>query len=870
MDPRDTKFYIGKLNANMVFNKGTAIDYITGQPVKNDNKYSSNKYSLQKDENVVISIKPEEGWHVFYYDATGKFILDYSIASYNDIFVLYKPDNAAYFAIQFEATDSVFIENKDKGFVYLVHNTMPHYKKLTKEYKKESGQQFFRESIAGDITLVGGDYIKLYNYTLEDKGIFIISMSASNKYTGLNKYNLSIAYSISVFSKTDITFNNSKNNCSIKLNSYDNYQDILDGYKNKYDVIKLSPRITRVELYKRPVMQVYVQGSNSIVNIAGEMSFNTAVSEDDLTDTQLVTDYHFSICLYLEEVMVPYDKAVESRYPGVSGRYCGKYGVLSHENGKYQLLNASPNNPDTYNYWHIKRLSDNKIIGTSKAMWQYSGIDTSTIDNNKYSKECCVLGLSKGNGGQYFTNDGMLMDFEEANATIHILQNEEFLYPVFCRILTDADSYSGAIMYKIAPDDPFINGSTYKRCFGAKLNDECVISLQKSDSPTMYGMDEGGKYFTRYYTVGQRPPIAIGTSMWAYASVWFKISERVEQYLWGSKVRYTLKNAYSIGHIIKVLLQKIAPYIKHEPTSEYSEFLYGDTMPLKELNIDKFYVYITPKSNILKGDYDMAARKGELSLEELMNMLRDCFKCYWYLDGNKLKIEHISYFINGGSYSPTANKVINLTKEIDKFNNKNVLYGQEAISYDTSSISNRYEFGWMDNATWLFTGPSLNVKNEYVQSGNKEEVSISNFSADIDYMLANPVDISSDGFALLCPIKSGANKYHVPLTFTRIKDDTGYIFGINIQNYHASLAFLQWLYMYDISGNMVDSDIVPEIIAHDVLKCMTQEISFIWPYTVDPDIMSLIKTNIGEGQIEELSIDVDSRVIKAKLVFSPA
>lgn len=863
MDPRDTKFYVGKLitGSNLYFVSGRGIDPTTGGYTADGEARSSNIYELQSKENVVLNIKLTKPGAIFYYDKNKNFIDSVSIVR-SRITILDKPNNAAYFAILLKATDEVVIANIGKNYVYLVTSVKPHYKGLTKEYKKESQQQFFRESINGDITLVGNDYLYIYNYSLEDKGLFIIAYGNA---VSQGSYKSRIAYSISSFTKMDVTFNSPKNSCTIKLNTDDDYTAILDGYKDKYDIVKLAPAITPIDLHKRSAIQVYVQGSNSVTYILGNTTFETQVAAADLTDVDLVTKYHFAFGVCVEEVVVPHNSAVEANYPGISGRYCGKYGVLVHENGLYKLVNASPNNPNTYNYWHIQRISDGMLVGQSKSKWKYS-----TTNAEHYKKEWCVLAVSINEGGASFTTNGMAIGFGDVNtegdiAVDYIYPDSEYAYPVYCRMLTDGK------FINIEPDDPFINSSTYKACAPIVLNDEISISLEKSDSPTKYGMDENGKYFVKPYNAiaGTKAPVAIGQSVWAYASIWLSASSRTENVSETHKKKYTLKHAYSIGDVIKVLLNKIAPHIKHEATGEYSQFLYGDTMPLSEISVNPFYVYITPKSNILKGDYDQAAQKGEVSLEDILAMLRDCFKCYWYLDGNKLKIEHIYYFMNGGSYNPITRASIDLTKKFDKFNGKSILYGQSAISYDKSGLIRRYEFSWMDNATELFTGQTLDVKNTYVPADTKEEVSISNFSADIDYMLLNPADVSSDGFALLCPIKQDTGRYELPIDTVSLKDENANEYMTQIQNYYASWNFLLYLYMYDIGGTMIESNTLPIITAYDTIKCMAQEISFIWPYTADTDIIKLIKTASGDGQVEELSIDIDSRVVKAKLVFSP-
>ena len=124
---------------------------------------------------------------------------------------------------------------------------------------------------------------------------------------------------------------------------------------------------------------------------------------------------------------------------------------------------------------------------------------------------------------------------------------------------------------------------------------------------------------------------------------------------------------------------------------------------------------MTPKSNVLKSNYDQAARKAEITFKEVMELLRDCFRCYWFVDTqNRFRVEHISFFMNGFALSAPSPQLDLLTKK-DRFNKKNVLYGQINYSYDTD-LPARYEFSWADNSTTLFgQGQYLNINDEYVK-----------------------------------------------------------------------------------------------------------------------------------------------------------
>ena len=275
---------------------------------------------------------------------------------------------------------------------------------------------------------------------------------------------------------------------------------------------------------------------------------------------------------------------------------------------------------------------------------------------------------------------------------------------------------------------------------------------------------------------------------------------------------------------------------------------------------------ITQKTNILKGDYDQPAQKAEISFEDLMKMLRDCFRCYWYIEDGKFKIEHIYFFMNGGSYSSNSNIQLDFTKLIDQFNKKSSAYFQSEIEYDKTDLNQRYEFGWMDNVTDLFGGVTINVKSNYIQKDKNEEINISQFSSDVDYMLFNPSNFSDDGFALLCPIKNGSN-YELPIIETQLVDENGDTYSAIAQNWYASWPYLVRFYMYDMPAYNLDCNVLDNLYTNAVKMCMKHTIEF--PSEEDLDELELIKTSIGNGKIDEYSVNMNTRTAKVKLIYEP-
>ena len=708
----------------------------------------------------------------------------------------------------------------------------PHYKELNKKYAKESGQEFFRISLDGKINLFGSDYEIISQSNIEDQLIFIV-----DKYNNTSKK--WVEYYRGEFSKTDCKFDHDKKKCELKTTAVDGYTKVMNKYENTYDLIKLAPEISKINLHKRSLMQVYIGGANSISNFFGGIYWEDDVNEaiDDY-DT-LVNKYYFSYIKAGNEFYV--------RGAGISdvnGVYAGTNGYWSCWNGYTCYMGTDT--PMTKAYIYIKRNSDGAVLYQSVKQWMF------TNAGNCYIGRENIEMVNVSNPSDKFTIES------------------PFLYHIYQRLLCDVDTVSDSEgvknTYDLPSDDFVTDNRNYKKCIG--LTGGLFFCTSRTvTEPTKYGLNDYGEYFTNEFipaSAGIGRPLPISKNSWANASLWYVYDSYYEYFEERLRKQYTLKDSYSIGAAIKAILKKIDPNITHEPTSEYSQFLYGSSNPL---GMKRFYVYITQKTNILKGDYDRPAQKAEASLEELMKMLRDCFRCYWYIEDNKFKIEHIYFFMNGGSYSGKSNYQLDFTKLTDQFNKKLSSYFQSEIEYDKSDLNQRYEFAWMDDVTDLFGGNTIDVKSNYIQKDKTEEINIGQFSSDVDYMLFNPSNFSEDGFALLCPVKNGSTLELPIITVNGLVDENKDIYTAVAQNWYASWIYLQNFYLWDMPAYSIESNVLNYLYARDIKKCMKHTIEF--PTEEDLDELELIKTAFGNGKIDEISISLDTRMAKVNLLYRP-
>ena len=171
----------------------------------------------------------------------------------------------------------------------------------------------------------------------------------------------------------------------------------------------------------------------------------------------------------------------------------------------------------------------------------------------------------------------------------------------------------------------------------------------------------------------------------------------------------------------------------------------------------------------------------------------------------------------------------------------------------------RYQFGWMDTVTKPFSGYPIVVNSDAVEGGLIEEVTVENFTSDIDYMLTNPSGVSEDGFAIIGAILSGSN-YLTPIV-SQTTDNVAY----SMQNGLMSYIYLHPIYwLDDMPAESLTINNAPYM-AHSVKRTKRQEIDFP-SNNYEVDEYELIKTEMGEGQIDKLSVSLTSGFVNAEIL----
>ena len=701
----------------------------------------------------------------------------------------------------------------------------PNYKQdLSKEYEMESGQQFFRAKLSGKLSFLREDYDWLDAQDFSTEFVLLVeeSLDGGKKWTEYYK---------GKFMKTDCTWDEDNKKCEVQPDIYDQYNDVIAGLDKEYNIIPLAPEMTSLTIMKRPLIQVYIPGDDVVSCFLGGTYWEQEVTEsvNDLED--LRSKYYFAMASSLTEITVTGIDGAPSIYNGL---YVGKNvdGDVSagiNTQGNYYCYGKDA-------YIHFEIWTGEAGGGRHYYFYEKSG------GKLLYYAEDTHLG---SNQLTVPNNNG-----EAAGS----LSFDIHSYQVWMRYLLDVDTLSGLTTYDIPSEDILSDNRNYKKCIGYAF-DLAQISNRVSEESTEYGLTSDGKYFAPPVSIYGSKFYPIARSSWVNASIWFAFSTMdwiVEE---SGRKAFVLKDAYKLSSVINVLLQQFST-VTHEATSECSQFLYGSSNPI---SYQRFTLLLTQKSNVLHGEYDQPAQKAETTLGTILNALRDIYRCYWYIEDGKLKIEHISFFRNGGTYGTTPGIGTDLTKLENVTNRKKWGYLTSTYEFDKADMPERYQFAWMDDVTEAFEGYPIEIRSKYVTAGKIEEINISSITTDVDYMLLNPSAISEDGFALFAAVLSGG-KYQLPFVERNINGadlrlQNGYLTWITLQpNY----------YTYDLPAKDVTIN-GEEMRVSQTSRKKKQKLKF--PSIEDIDTTKLIKTYLGNGQIEKITVNLSSRMNEVTLKY---
>ena len=633
---------------------------------------------------------------------------------------------------------------------------------LSKDYVSEEGKFLFRAKLSGPLKFVHNDFD--FINTLPIDGVAIVHIDIS--YDGGETWQI---YYKGQFAKTNCEIDYDSRVISASLTTIDNYEGVLAGLNKEFDLIRLAPQTCAVNFKKSALLQFYNLGDTKITNYLGGRTWEQECEAVD--DASVLTGtHHFSPTIMVREINIVDDSKSSGTYSIIEGRY---YGIISNEG---TLGNAH----------YVGKLINDR----NNAYSIYYNVEV--VQSGYWSADCALMVDDevwfRTDKNILLTDEPNILTFFKTTDTSCSIWGGVLKKNIYARILTNRLEVAGVQSSALSTNDILKGDSLYKRVLRYDFGPSGFFTSSKfSTTPTKWGMREDKGYYLPPNDLF--PYVAVGRSIWADISIWFVPTIGLNDVLNNAGSDVFLRDAYPIHAVISVLLKEMSPNISHKPTSEYSAFLYGD---VKE---DDFELVITPKANVIRGEYSVATQQSPITLQSVMSMLENVYQLYWFIDGDKLRVEHIEWFRNGGSYS-SPSPALDLTTLYNSRTGKPLGFGQNKVTYNLEDIPERYEFSWMDGATEIFNGGTIDILSRIAQAGNIQKVNVADYSSDLDYMMSSPNLISTEGYVLFAAAfaqeysGTGRSITIEPLSTNRILRANVTLSGSLIQSYKVTFSVM--------------------------------------------------------------------------------
>ena len=260
-------------------------------------------------------------------------------------------------------------------------------------------------------------------------------------------------------------------------------------------------------------------------------------------------------------------------------------------------------------------------------------------------------------------------------------------------------------------------------------------------------------------------------------------------------------------------------------------------------------IYFIPKSDYLNPNATMPQRFASLSLKRLLEIICDTFNCYWWIENNELRIEHVSYNLNMQGIDAMSDYPENLK-------------GHRKYRYNVENMFSVESWKFMEQGNIDFIGSDIKYISTCVKKDTENKVKdrdLNEITTDIALIYTSPELISSSGFVMVCTRLINGENW--------IDSEVGVISNNLLPNGHLSIANLHenyWRYeriAYDGEMNGLQT-VFTTIQKYKELEeirlplCCTE---------FDPE--KLINTGLGWGEVYEAREILKTGIFVIKLKY---
>ena len=695
------------------------------------------------------------------------------------------------------------------------------------EITLEPGHVFYRKKLTGDqLVFCNSNYEAIYSRPATTK--FTINISL------LNPFGIYETDFVGVFYRRDCDFDDDAKQVSVQPEPLDQYKLILEGMDKEYNIPELGIPTVEVDYWVQPIFQLYSvvggQGSSKIINIYGGLNYESEVPNPvgPILDP-LIDDYKFGALGNLLVLGGPvFDPVVPTEYINEPGVFFPEQKFISKDGTHRIEYNTGTG------YFNLKEISSGSTL--------YEYPPPGSLVNGQFTS---------------LTSGAILSS------------NIAFFYG---RLLTANTSVNGDPTEALPEEDILPRSNVYayslplgvtgfgESIVGTIWEDVMVASFNNSEDPDKYGKvaDDSlyfvGNYFNTPTTGEVYYPIL--NSLWTNSSFWFKYTDDVKFIEEGGAKSVTVKNAYRLFDVLSAMITQLDPTISVPQEASNSDFFFGDSNPIRQAGLTPI---IIPKSNVILGDYNYPATRAPLKLQEVSDLLYGFHKCKWYIDALELYVEHEEYFNRGGSY--TTNVIgVDLTTLVEPKTSLPWSYKTAKWKYAKQKLPGQIRFAWMEPTAQPFDGHPIDMLDEQADKANIQDINLSRFSADLNFMQLFPEKVSLDGFAFV-EAELVSERYTVPI----VSMEYGATPNYKVQNGYASLIYAHetyWKYLLPTSAVNVNLAVDTAL---SVIRPRVQEIEIPSDLLQGVNLMQLIRNTLGDGKIQKVVDNTDGTGTKVTI-----
>lgn len=293
-------------------------------------------------------------------------------------------------------------------------------------------------------------------------------------------------------------------------------------------------------------------------------------------------------------------------------------------------------------------------------------------------------------------------------------------------------------------------------------------------------------------------------------------------------------------------------YFEMNPPGDTPGYVSGVNYVTAEAN-QVAHIMMAQKSDIIDPLASNPATKGMITFTNMVNMLKEVFNVYWFVDGNALRFEHEIWFTR------SANPSFDLTDaSLRKY-----ISGKNKYTYEKAKMPKYERYKWAEAQLTDFVGYEIYYDSSCVNQEPKSNVLNhlpGNVSTDLVYIYNEPDEIDKNGFVLIANESIGSGYV--------IASEAGKITGLVKPNMHLSWANLH--YNYHRHGRvLMEGYMNNEVTAFLSTKKTKKQDKVSFPYCCDANLnplTDLVTTFLGEGEVDSMSLNLKTNQMTADLL----